>query len=378
VEEIMRNQILASVVILLLFSTAEKVSAQQTWTPQQCTNALSLVQDDATFCMQHVWDPIKEYLPTEYDVNAKWHCGMGDTKVDEKSPEFLRCVEEWKQTHPMPRKIDDLADYYSLYWDLYNGMKACESQFEIKAKEIRNACGKVAGSVGDFCGTITALAKSCQPLLGSAGVCEGFWSDPHQTMCERPQGLVKVKLNFPRTKNEGAAVQLDNIGCGDVIPAENRCNETCDLYLDAQGKTECRAACKTARDRKVAICLGLLDQPSESAPTPSGTKTKPASARRSAVSAKSDVAKPASTQKNNLDRFGLGPTYVDTSSAGVPGTSRGGAKSAAGTGTKSGMKATVQQDVSSQSSGGGASHQQKTLVIPAQKEFRGGPLIEPK
>jgi len=87
----------------------------------------------------------------------------------------------------------------------------------------------------------------------------------------------------------------------------------------------------------------------------------------------------SSKSKNNLDRFGLGPTYVDTSSAGVPGTSRGAtsAKSAAGTGTKSGMKATVQQDVGSQPSGGSTSRQ-KTIVVPAQKEFLGKPIIEPK
>jgi len=68
-----------------------------------------------------------------------------------------------------------------------------------------------------------------------------------------------------------------------------------------------------------------------------------------------------SKAKNNLDRFGLGPTYVDTSSAGVPGTSRGaGAKGTAGTGTN--MKGTVRQDApppppswSSQGGGMGAS-----------------------
>jgi hypothetical protein len=345
----MRTLYAFAVATLMALPTAENVSGQETWTPQQCANALSLAQDDATFCMQHVWDPYKDYLPAEYESNAKWHCGSDAENVDEKSPEFLRCVEEWKQTHPMPRKIDDLAEYYSLYWGLFNEMKDCVSKFNIKANEIRNACSKVAGSVGDYCGTINALAKSCQPLFGSAGVCGGFWSDPHQTMCERPQGLVKVKLDFLRNKNEGAAVRLDNIGCGDVIPAENRCNEACesDPNFDAEGKAECRAACKTARERKVAICLGLIEQPSESTSAPGSRKTKPASTRRSTVSTRADAAKPASIQKNNLDRFGLGPTYVDTSTsqAGTRTTSRGAAAGVKGTaGTGASTKPTYHPD----------------------------------
>ena len=77
----------------------------------------------------------------------------------------------------------------------------------------------------------------------------------------------------------------------------------------------------------------------------------------------------------NLDRFDLGPSFVDTSSSqgGTRTTSRGAAsaKSAAGTGPK--VKAIVNSDAVSP-----APYQQKTIVVPAQKEFLGKPLIEPK
>jgi len=115
------------------------------------------------------------------------------------------------------------------------------------------------------------------------------------------------------------------------------------------------------------------------------TPSNPAAPVKGAASVsttKSDADKvKSSATKNNLDRFGLGPTFVDTSTsqAGTRTTPRGAAAAVKGGAVAGGkMKATTQQDVGSQSSGGGTSPQQKTIVIPAQKEFLGKPIIEPK
>ena len=237
---------------------------------------------------------------------------------------------------------------------------------------------------------LSRLAQSCSkaaPTLFAGGGASCQWSGSISGSCHSACGgdmqcnycdqfdASRANLCSPMEDRGTHKVKLSPQLCPQASRLADSCTKQQCAGKEGLDARNCASNCQAQVDRLFEACnIARYGDP------PTGEQKSDSAAHRSSrnVIEKKTTASPdvnSGRTKNNLDRFGLGPTYVDTSSAGVPGRSRGAAsaKSAAGTVTKSGMKPTISQDSASP-----GTSQHKPLVVPAQKEFLGKPIIEPK
>jgi len=172
-------------------------------------------------------------------------------------------------------------------------------------------------------------------------------------------------------KASNASIQWGNIGCGAVPELQKTCKAECasctppptggffaGIPFIADAYATCLKACdacNAATAQLIAVC----------APSFAPSKGNSGAGLRKPSTDTSSAKVP----KNNLDRFGLGPTYVDTSTsqAGTRTTSRGAAAGVKGTaGTGASMKGTYRPDAAPPTSGSSSQGGGIGASVPAQ------------
>ena len=201
-----------------------------------------------------------------------------------------------------------------------------QNYFNLKAPEVE---AKFRQCMATFQATESGLTKSCDSL-GLSGN-RSLYCSAVRLIASSCAAHCKNKCNCAQWFSEGsctlgriASFNLNNIGCEFVPAQRQKCFAACDQVQD---KNACRADCSDYAARSVAACLGI--PASTSPPKKSGTDgSKKPTLTKPAIRDGRNSSTSAGVKSNNLDRFGLGPSFV-TSDPSLP-NQRGAGKAAQG------------------------------------------------
>jgi len=351
-------------------------SAPPAMTAQQCANALAGLEQEALTCETKFWTAWNQLIDMQFNSDAEYYCTMElETYPDVRSGvigqgsikyfEYLHACEAlYKQTQPRPVfPSEDVSTVWLIGHTLPSS--SCYSDFKDKEQGLKASCGKNPAYGGLYCQGMRALSAATAGF-GEKMYAPPDWCNPRlkQTVNfpppTKPPGVASAKLAPPTGPSGGASVNLDALGCGSVPGATKACLDGCAASSKTPEQLKwCTDGCRANEKLQIDLCVGQLTADSQKDGS-SRKSRSPTKLREPATSTTSTSAGVQPAKKNNLDRFGLGATFVDTttSQAGTRTTARGAAAAVKGTaGSGSKMKATIQQDVVSQPSGGGTTSQ---------------------
>lgn len=280
-------------------AAAAQQSADNQLSDEQCLAAFSAAQQTLFACVKNARDQAKQ------DVAAQ----LGEL-MDACTEENLRKYPDNAGACGLVLPI--LAAAYS-EWDSTshnleygNEMKKCLASFEEK-RPPRSSCPKIGTGSPLYCATRAAADGACQSVCGDGNNCG----------CSKSFGIPNLCIS----RTQARLVHLPG-GCDSAKEATKPCFDACGSDAD------CQKQCSAMEAQAVAACLGW-DPPK---PIKTNTSSGSGGSKPSATSASTPVRSNPNVAPNNLDRFGLGPSYITTDPS-LP-NQRGAGKTAQGSSSK--------------------------------------------
>ena len=189
------------------------------------------------------------------------------------------------------------------------------------------------------------VSSNCFQSCGAANLDDGS-TNPSCAVCTALQNQVGTQCEL------GGSTFLSKgllVACGKYRQADAACRNDCDLQVDVSQKPACLKQCGDENRENGILCAKLIglniENPTTSAPgsnksrqsttreeNPTTSRPGPNKSRQSTTRKENSTTASPGVKSNNLDRFGLGPSFV-TSDPSLP-NQRGAGKAVQGGSSK--------------------------------------------